>query len=236
MHSLSIYCRYLFIFSVLFIGVSVQAATPSSFRSAKKVAAVIYEQQPVSFYCGCDINRQGKQLVPDLKSCGYEVRKQQKRASRIEWEHVVPAWAFGHQLQCWQQGGRKNCSRNNPQFKAMEADLFNLVPAVGEVNGDRSNYRFGLLSSDPDMYGQCDFKVNFKARVAEPPKDQRGKIARIYLYMSDRYNFRLSNQQRKLFEAWDRMYPLSDWEVERNEQIGRIQGWDNPYVIRRKQG
>jgi len=47
--------------------------------------------------------------------------------------HVVPAWEFGHQLQCWQDGGRKNCGKNNPQFKKMEADLHNLVPAVGAV-------------------------------------------------------------------------------------------------------
>ncbi len=30
----------------------------------------------------------------------------------------------------------------------MEADLHNLVPAVGEINGDRSNYRFGMISGE----------------------------------------------------------------------------------------
>lgn len=50
----------------------------------------------------------------DLASCGYQVRKQQNRAERIEWEHIVPAWVFGHQRQCWQQGGRKNCVSSDP--------------------------------------------------------------------------------------------------------------------------
>ncbi|WP_411020426.1 endonuclease, partial [Salmonella sp. ZJLS19Sal_0228] len=81
---------------------------------------------------GCDIQWQGKKGTPDLKGCGYQVRKQEKRASRIEWEHVVPAWQFGHQLQCWQQGGRKQCSRHDTAFKRMEADLHNLTPAIGE--------------------------------------------------------------------------------------------------------
>ena len=228
------FTTHLLSFSFLLVTASAVADTPSSFSSAKRVAAKIYDDHPVSFYCGCDIEKQGKKLIPDLESCGYKVRKQQKRASRIEWEHVVPAWAFGHQLQCWQDGGRKNCSRNNQQFRSMEADLFNLVPAVGEVNGDRSNYRFGMLADTPDMYGQCDFKVNFKQRMAEPPEEQRGAIARTYLYMSDRYPFKLSSQQEKLYEAWDRMYPVTDWESERNQRISEVQGWSNNYITKRE--
>ena len=211
------------------------ASAPKSFGQAKKLAAKIYQDNPVSFYCGCDMEAVGKKLVPDLSSCGYQVRKQQKRASRIEWEHVVPAWEFGHQLQCWQEGGRKKCGKNQ-NFRRMEADLHNLVPTVGEVNGDRSNYKFGYLFDTSDMYGQCDFKVNFKQKTAEPPERKRGNIARIYLYMADRYPFRLSSSQRKLFEAWDRMDPVSNWELERNEQISRIQGWDNPYISRHDKG
>lgn len=209
----------------------VQADVPASFSSAKRQAMKLYDGHPVSFYCGCDILKENKKRIPDLKSCGYSVRKQAKRAHRIEWEHVVPAWVFGHQRQCWQEGGRKNCSRNDPVFRKMEADMHNLVPAVGEINGDRSNFRFGLLSQRPDMYGQCDFKVDFKARVAQPPQNQRGSIARIYLYMADRYPFRLSEQQRRLFEAWNRMYPASEWEQRRNRKISQIQGWENPYVL-----
>lgn len=206
------------------------AAPPTSFSAAKRVAIQIYDQHPVSFYCGCDIQKEGKKLIPDLESCGYDIRKQKVRASRIEWEHVVPAWAFGHQLQCWQEGGRRNCSRSSELFRQMEADLHNLVPAIGEVNGDRSNYRFGFLNDHPDMYGKCDFKVDFKSRVAQPPIAQRGAIARIYLYMADQYPFELSDYQVKLFEAWDKIYPPSEWETERNRIIGEMIGQENLYI------
>lgn len=64
------------------------------------------------------------------------------RATRIEWEHIVPAWVMGHQRQCWQKGGRKSCTDTDPVFREMEADLHNLAPAIGEVNGDRSNYLY----------------------------------------------------------------------------------------------
>lgn len=83
------------------------------------------------------------------ESCEYGVRKQENRAARLEWEHVVPAWVMGHQRQCWQKGGRHNCISGDPVFSVMEADMHNLVPSINEVNGDRSNYRFGMLPGEP---------------------------------------------------------------------------------------
>ena len=34
---------------------------------------------------------------------------------------------------------------------------------VGEVNGDRSNFGFGMLSEKPSQYGACPFVVNFSS-------------------------------------------------------------------------
>jgi len=210
------------------------SAPPSSFSKAKKLAVKIYLDHPTSFYCGCDITwKDKKKGIPDLQSCGYDVRKQEKRASRIEWEHVVPAWQFGHQRQCWQDGGRKNCTRKDKQFKMMEADLHNLVPAIGEVNGDRSNFRFSQWNGNKGAnYGQCAFKVDFKSRVAEPPAQSRGAIARTYLYMNNEYRFNLSKAQRQLMEAWNKQYPVSAWECERDKRIAKIQGNHNQFVYK----
>ncbi|GGB54765.1 deoxyribonuclease [Oceanisphaera marina] len=201
-----------------------------SFGQAKRKAPEIYNDHPVTFYCGCAINKNGKKLVPDLSSCGYQVRKQQKRASRIEWEHIVPAWELGHQRQCWQQGGRKNCTRNDNTFKQMEGDLHNLVPAVGEVNGDRSNYRFSEWNGKPSQYGHCQMLVDFKGRKVQPPQASRGAIARTYLYMQQHYQLKIASQQLKLFEVWNRQYPADNWECERDYRINAIQGNHNPFV------
>lgn len=223
-------------FCVLFITVgqlsfslNSMAQTPSSFYAAKKLAIKIYADHPISFYCGCNIQWQGKKGLPNLDRCGYTVRKQEKRANRIEWEHIVPAWQFGHQLQCWQQGGRKNCSKDK-QFKVMAADLHNLVPAIGEVNGDRSNFNFSTWNGEPTQYGQCQMIVNFKERKAQPPTASRGAIARAYLYMFERYGMRFSHQQKSLMQAWHHSYPASDWECIRNTRIKNIQGFANSYV------
>lgn len=211
------------------------ADVPSSFRTAKKEAAKIYTDHKSTFYCGCDIEWKGKKGAgaSDLVSCGYQVRKQLKRASRTEWEHVVPAWLFGHQLQCWTgKKKRKNCAKNSPVFKQMESDLHNLVPAIGEVNGDRSNYRFSDWNGTPTQYGQCPMVVDFKERKAQPPAHARGAIARTYLYMSDRYSFNLSKAQRKLMAVWNREHTVSKWECVRDSRIAKVQGWNNPFVTR----
>ncbi len=202
------------------------AEPPRSFREAKKIAWTIYAERPVDFYCGCRF--EGNRI--DLAGCGYEPRKQPKRAERVEWEHVVPAWVIGHQRQCWKDGGRKACERSDPVFRKAEADLHNLVPVVGEVNGDRSNYGFGMLPQKPHQYGACPFVVDFRQRTAMPPEHTRGAIARIYLYMSQRYGLRLSKQDRRLYDAWSRQYPVSEWETWRNRRIACVQGHANSFV------
>lgn len=199
---------------------------PDSFQEAKQLARQIHGERGQTFYCGCAY--QGSRV--DLASCGYRPRKNRERAARIEWEHVVPAWVIGHQRQCWKQGGRDRCSEKDPVFARAEADLHNLVPAIGEVNGDRSNFPFALLSVRPHQYGQCQVVVDFAARKVMPPPATRGAIARTYLYMHERYQLRLSRQDRQLYEAWHRQHPVSAQERRRNQAIACEMGWGNPYV------
>ncbi|EPD7116153.1 endonuclease, partial [Campylobacter jejuni] len=45
-----------------------------------------------------------------------------------------------------------------------------------------------------------------------PANYSKGWIARSYLYMSKTYNIRLSDQERKLMEAWDKQYPIDEKE------------------------
>ncbi len=203
-----------------------QAAAPRTFSEAKKLAWKLYAPQSVEFYCGCRYS--GNRV--DLKSCGYVPRKNPQRAARIEWEHIVPAWVIGHQRRCWQQGGRRRCASSDNTYRRAEADLFNLVPSIGEVNGDRSNFAYAWLAQKPSQYGACPMVVDFKARKAMPRTKIRGMVARTYFYMSQRYGLRLSRQERQLFEAWHKQYPVETWERQRNLQLACVMGWSNPYV------
>ncbi|MBR9883767.1 MAG: deoxyribonuclease I [Oceanospirillales bacterium] len=222
--------RRIISFSLLVLPLTTFASPPTSFSQAKRILSDrIYAGHEETFYCGCQYgvasnpaNPSRNRLTPDSSSCGLKPRKNANRAGRIEWEHVVPAWEFGHQLQCWQDGGRKACKKD-PTFRAIESDMMNLVPAVGELNGDRSNFRYGMISGETRRYGACDFEVDFKARVAEPRPEVRGDIARTYFYMADKYGLKLSRKQTQLFQAWDRLDPIDDWERERARRIAELQ-------------
>ena len=141
----------------------------------------------------------------------------------------MPAYHFGHQRQCWQKGGRKACKKD-PVFRRMEADLHNLVPAIGEVNGDRSNFKFGMIEGEKRNYGACDIEIDFNAKRAEPRPEVRGDIARIYFYMRKQYNLNMSSQQEKLFTAWSKEDPVDEWEKEKNKIVKSIQGNSNSYI------
>ncbi|MNJ79719.1 Nuclease NucM precursor [compost metagenome] len=41
---------------------------------------------------------------------------------------------------------------------------------------------------------------------------------------------RLSKQDQRLYDIWNRQYPVSDWERWRNRNIACVQGNANPYV------
>lgn len=207
---------------------------PQSFESAKRIAREIYDtkEERITFYCGCKYD-ESNEIEVDAKSCGFEPRKNAKRAERIEWEHIVPAYAFGSQRACWKEGGRDQCGDEDKVFARAEADLHNLVPAIGEVNGDRSNFPLTVVEPRADIakqYGRCNMVVDFQNRKAMPPERARGAVARTYLYMNDRYNLNLSAQDRRIYDDWNRRYPVTQKEKDRNQAVACKMGWGNDYV------
>ncbi|OFZ01941.1 MAG: endonuclease I [Bdellovibrionales bacterium GWC1_52_8] len=190
-------------------------------------------------YCPCRYS--GRKV--DLASCGYKPRKNFERAQRLEWEHVVPAEAFGQSFKEWREGapgcfkkkkafrGRK-CAGKNPEFAQMEADLYNLWPSIGELNGLRSNFSMAELGTAVSeqggkTFGGCGAKILDKK--FEPEDEFKGIVARTYLYMEQEYPGRgvVSNKNRKLFEAWDKLHPVAQWECQRAKLIEKAQGSTN---------
>jgi deoxyribonuclease-1 len=214
-----------------------------SFSKSKKLLhKVIYNDSASrqDIYCGCQYNEQ-KEV--DFTSCGYTPQKDNKRAHRIEWEHVVPAEAFGQSFPEWRNGhpdcvdsrgrsfkGRKCAEKVNFEFRKMQADMYNLYPAVGEVNGLRSNYSMAMIPGGQCRFGACKTKI--EDRKIEPRPEVRGEIARTYMYMDSAYPGRgiISNKNEKLFRAWDKNDPVNEWECERARRIARIQGNINQVV------
>lgn len=205
----------------------------NNFRQAKIAMVNIFLNldRPKTIYCGCDIEfpKRGG-YKPDLISCGYKSHGNESRAKRIEAEHIMPAWEFGHAMKCWIDGGRKKCESGDVLFMKMEGDLHNLYPAVGEVNGDRSNFKFTESVHNSNGYGQCEMYIDRKRQRVVPPNRSKGIVARAYLYMSAQYGIKLDAEHINLFNQWNKKFPPSKNECKRNELIKTIQGNDNPFV------
>ena len=234
----------------LFLIIAILLSTPfqiiaqntqiTSFSKSKKLLLKLYKDKPVTLYCGCFYK--GKK--PNLFSCGYIPKKNNKRANRIEWEHVVPAHAFCQSFSEWRNGhpkcfrkngkkfkGRKCAEKMNEEYRRMQADMYNLYPAIGEVNGRRSNYSMAIIKGEKREFGKCD--VEIKNRKVEPREEIRGEIARTYLYMDSVYPGRgiISNKNRKLLDAWNQSDPVDEWECERARRIETIQDNINEIVM-----
>jgi len=226
---------------------SLFGAQNESFSKSKKELERIYIDHQITFYCGCKYDKRNKDNMIDRSSCGYVPRnpttksgKPNERTTHIEWEHIVPAENFGQQFACWRDGapecvdskgktfkGRKCCEKASQEFRIMQADMHNLVPAIGELNGDRSNLRYDFEEARKGQYGECRFEVDFDQDRVRIKKDIRGDVARTYLYMSDRYKMKLSSQEVNKFSAWNNEDPVDAWEIEKNERIKAIQGNGN---------
>ncbi|MBM9520804.1 endonuclease [Desulforhopalus vacuolatus] len=210
-----------------------------SFSKAKRILLqTVYRDYHKTFYCDCGF--EGKKIIYNN---GYVPYRNNKRAQRLEWEHVVPAQAFGHSFSSWRDGDERcvtrkgksfkgrNCARKaSTEFRYMEADMHNLMPSVGEINGLRSNYSFAMISGESRRFGTCDMEI--KDRKAEPPLNIRGDIARTYRYMDAAYPGHgiISKKNRKLFAAWDKEDPVDIWECERERRVAGIQGNRNRFV------
>ena len=89
-----------------------------------------------------------------------------------------------------------------------------------------------IIKGKKREFGKCDIEIS--GRKIEPREEIRGEIARTYLYMGSVYPGRgiISKKNRKLFENWNEIDPVGDWECERAKRIEKIQGNRNEVVMR----
>ena len=207
--------------------------TNDSFAQSKRVLAQqVYFDHRITVYCAASYDERGNITLP----AGFTTEKYHSRATRVEWEHIVPAENFGRAFREWREGdpdcvdnrgksfkGRNCAGKVNMEYRYMEADMHNLAPAIGAVNAARQNYNFTLLPDVPSSFGSCPMKV--EGNRVEPPVGARGIIARTYLYMQSVYpRYQMGRPQNQLMEAWDKMYPPDQWECTRARRIAKVQG------------
>ena len=130
----------------------------------------------------------------------------------------------------------------------MVSDMFHVVPTDGKVNGQRSNFPFGEVSSaswtsqNGSKLGPCGFP-GYTGTVFEPIDSFKGDFARIYFYMCVRYKDEMPSWTGESFNSgdlstwtenmllqWHVLDPVSTKEIDRNNDVYGIQHNRNPFI------
>lgn len=203
------------------------------FNNAKKILNRFDVFSETTLYCGCKVVK-GKNI--DMKGCGYVPPKKSKRAGKMEWEHVVPASALSggiayNKKLCGKKKSKRQCLEStNGTYARRLGDMYNLYAEDGLINHLRSDKPHEELTSSDKSFGKCDIKIGKHGFTAR--KEARGIVARTYLYMDKTYpNIGIiSSKNRKLYDAWNKLYPVTSWECNRTKKIESLQGNENEFV------
>lgn len=196
----------------------------------------VFFDHPYTLYCEAEYDEDKNLLqIPG------GINKNSARAKRMEWEHIVPAAYFGRHFEEWTTGhpyceshgkkyaGRKCASQLSRDFQKIEADMYNLYPAIGAINAARGHKEYMLLPNALPEFGECGVKI--KGNGFEPPDRAKGIVARAALYMAERYpQAQISGQKKLMFEDWSKRFPPDQWECERARRIKKLQGNPNPFI------
>lgn len=134
--------------------------------------------------------------------------------SLTQLEHVVPASVMVDYMGC---SSRSQCREISPLFNRMEADPYNLWPALIQTNQMRSDHEYGYILGETWNLTFCDFEV--KDGVVEPSPISRGIIARAQLYMWIEYGLPIN---QKLMRKWNKAYPETDFERWRKKVLAGL--------------
>ncbi len=99
------------------------------------------------------------------------------------------------------------------------SDLHHIRPCNISVNSARGNKKFGVGGS-----------------YYTPTDEYKGDVARIIFYLmiayseADKYSFTSIAQSQQLLLEWNKLDPVSELEIVRNDKVEKIQGNRNPFI------
>jgi endonuclease I len=66
--------------------------------------------------------------------------------------------------------------------------------------------------------------------VFEPPQDHKGNVARALFYFATRYELTIGKAEEEVLRKWNQEDPVDQEELDRNEEIFKVQQNRNPFV------
>ncbi|KXX70302.1 endonuclease [Flammeovirga sp. SJP92] len=139
----------------------------------------------------------------------------------------------------------------------MVSDAHHIIPTDAYVNTKRSNHPHGVVANvswtsiNGSKLGSGTSASGYTGTVFEPIDEYKGDFARMYLYMATRYEDQIGSWENnsqagtvldgssdKVFKdwfltlmmEWHTNDPVSDKEIDRNQQIFETQGNRNPFI------
>ncbi len=131
-----------------------------------------------------------------------------------------------------------NCEHTWPQSMfgsgdttAKKDDINHLYPCDSRANSIRSNYPFGNVESETwSEAGSKRGSGEFGGTVFEPRDEHKGNVARSMFYFSVRYNMSIDSDQERTLREWNKLDPVDEKEIARNNGVESEQYNRNPFV------
>ncbi|MCV6636655.1 endonuclease [Candidatus Albibeggiatoa sp. nov. NOAA] len=226
-----------------------ESPLPDIIEDDKDREGLIYERvNSSSFMCGCGIDETDGNIKQEADSFCFLTPPEHLGSDsyQLRTDRVFPVKRFGQMRRCWnetkticpakngeaQMSQTACCLATDKVFKTAYYDLHNLVPNIKGIFGDENigEYNWGIVRGHRVGIRDCVVKFDTENKIAEPPEKVQGNLARIMLYMSHTYGFKLSEKEVKMYKAWMRYDPVRPIEVIRNNMIERYQGNINPFI------
>lgn len=114
-----------------------------------------------------------------------------------------------------------------------KSDIHHLYPSDSQMNGRRGALRFGHIVEEVEKLKCPQNKLGRQANgdfVFEVPDSQKGNTARAIFYFATRYQMKVSPPEEETLRQWNKIDPVDEEEMARNNAIEKAQGNRNPYI------
>lgn len=141
-----------------------------------------------------------------------------------------------------QSGNVLNTEHTWPQSKftnkfpkeTQKSDLHHLFPTDSSMNSHRSNLRFGNVDKEVQKLKCNTAKLGSSTSgggtVFEAPAIHKGNVARAMFYFAIRYDMVIPPQEEIALREWNKLDPVDEEEISRNDSIYQEQGNRNPFI------
>ena len=210
---------------------------PDNRSQVKNIIKMLHLDHKMTWLNGCaysyDVTSCMDKTIIDTSTCSVTEQNQ-----TMIWIQVVPDTFYGRNMACMTKpvcvnafsgklfGSPMCCRRINEKYRQIESELFNLIPVTSEFAKIYQGKIFGEVKKVKWLIGN----VKIDDKYIEPPEQIKGDIARVYLYMDERYGLQISLEQKELFRRWHRLDAVDKRECALAKIIMKVQNRTNHLI------